>query len=159
MIVSSGIHSSMSNLNRKSCERIGGLNCASWLYADPSPLGCLDWETEFKVEKLDQNALMLKCIPLMPNAYCLAELVLFTWSGPEQYRRIEWIIVPCSNAYKNRYYSLSTVWRGDPQRTGMFRNAFGDRCLFPTKCMIDSGWYIRTLSSSKRKNTNRKATI
>lgn len=137
VMVSWGIHSSVSNLNRKSWERIGGLSCASWLYADPSPLGCLDWETEFKVEKLDQNALMLKCIPLMPNAYSLAELVLFTWSGTEQDWSIDELyshVVTCLKK-KKQICSLFTVWRDFTHREwGMLMDAFGDRRPFCTSC-------------------------
>lgn len=56
-MLSSGILQCVQS-EQKSQERNAGLSCASWLYADASPLGCLDRETESNEVELDQNALM-----------------------------------------------------------------------------------------------------
>lgn len=147
------MHSSVSNLNRKSWERIGGLSCASWLYADPSPLGCLDWETEFKLGKtgpehfdVKMHSSYAKCI--WPGRAGLIYMVRCTAVSKNWF-----IIVPCGYVYKNRYYGLSTVWRALTHRERvMLKDAFGDKCLFFTNCMILRLWYSRT-SAQVNSNT------
>lgn len=98
------------------------------LHTDPSPLGCLDRETEFKVEKLDQNTLMSKCIPLMPNAYSLAEPVLLTWSAMEQYRRIDELYSHVVTYIKTDIMVYLQSKESRPTLNG--GDAFRDRYLF-----------------------------